>query len=967
MKRSLWAVILISAFGSLPVQAQRATGGVVGFVTDPDGYRLAGVEIFVQDLDAGLSRAVSSNTEGRYHVVALPPGEYRITAKRAGFQAANTPVHVPLGSPISVDIVMHLQAFSGTIDVRGEGRGVRASELDVRVPLVSDATQVALLTPGVIPGDKQYSPVAHEFPIGCPPRWGDVLSGWGAPGQQVMAIGGASVAENSYQLNGLNITDFSTGLGSSFVPIEFVDEIRVETGGLGAHAGGSLGGVINMVTKRGSNLLQGSFSAYWRPGGLQEQEPDTLWQLNQLEEREGLEVNATIGGPIVLDRLFFFLFGRYVDGSSVSLYDLWGIRHEVSDPFWGARIDWNINSNHHLEGTWFSDGTEINKTRFDFDAETGTEIDPLPGWSTRGGHSFTLSYSGVLRDNFLLSVHAGLNQFDRTNRSEGDNCPQSWEAVWLGGEDWTFVPVGCWVNGVIGSWYDTREAFRIDSDWLLGRHSLRAGVGLERIKPDANETFSGGVAYTIGPRGDLDYPEVPVDATVVQTEHLDTGGDYENRFLSAYVHDSWAVSSRVTLDLGVRWERYDYRNAVGNELLDINDAIAPRLGVVWDPTGRGRTAVHASAGLYHMPVPANINYRWGLAEFHDLSIHVLDGEILPDGSPSGLGEELWSTVFAEGEVWDPKEVGAQGIEPMAQSELTVGFDRMIGRTWTIGIRGVARRLDSTVEDFSINQGLIEVYGLDPSWAELRIGNPGTAFNGFYDLEGDGTLDPITIPAEALGYPRPERHYYAIELRFDRRYAANWALSGSYTWSHLYGNYEGLVNSDLEDLVATAWAGNTWTYDFPAMLEYAFGDLPNDRRHTVKLFGSYAFDCGLQIGWNAFYSTGRPVNSFGLHPTDPWALYYWVAAFYTDGEPMPRGSCGRTEDLWSMDLLLRYDFNIAGLNWWVRADAFNLFNNSAVTEVDEAGEYWWFEPNPSYGFPTVYQAPRTVRLGFGFSF
>ena len=97
------------------------------------------------------------------------------------------------------------------------------------------------------------------------------------------------------------------------------------------------------------------------------------------------------------------------------------------------------------------------------------------------------------------------------------------------------------------------------------------------------------------------------------------------------------------------------------------------------------------------------------------------------------------------------------------------------------------------------------------------------------------------------------------------------------------------------------------------------------------------------------------------------MYYWVAAFYTNGEPTPRGCCGRTEDLWSTDLLLRYDFTAAGINWWVRVDAFNVFNNSAVTEVDEAGEYWWFEPNEHYGQPEFYQAARTVRLGFGLSF
>jgi hypothetical protein len=339
--------------------------------------------------------------------------------------------------------------------------------------------------------------------------------------------------------------------------------------------------------------------------------------------------------------------------------------------------------------------------------------------------------------------------------------------------------------------------------------------------------------------------------------------------------------------------------------------------------------------------------------------------MLPDGSPSGLGDELYATVFANGEVMDPREISAVGIDPMTQSELILGYERLLGQSWAIGFRAVARRLEEAVDDFTINQALEEALGIPRDDPEFRMGNPGAAFEGHFDIDGDGTPDPIALPAEALGYPEPERHYYALIASVERRFRGHWMLHASYAWSHLYGNYEGLVNSDMTGYVATAWAGMTQAFDFPGMLDHANGDLPNDRRHMVKLYGAYLFDWGLQIGGSAFYSTGRPINSFGMNPSDPWRPWYW--AFYSGRTPQPRGSAGRTDDLWSLDLMLRYDFRAAGIDWFVRAETFNVFHNQTVTEVDEIGEWGCGTPNETHGFPTAFQRPRTVRLGFGLSF
>ncbi len=105
------------------------------------------------------------------------------------------------------------------------------------------------------------------------------------------------MAENTYQLNGLNITNFSNGLGSTFVPFEFVQEMQIKTGGYEAEFGRSTGGVVNMVTKSGTNSFHGSLFGYFEPEGLQTMENDTFWSANQDETRRVLRAERVHRWP----------------------------------------------------------------------------------------------------------------------------------------------------------------------------------------------------------------------------------------------------------------------------------------------------------------------------------------------------------------------------------------------------------------------------------------------------------------------------------------------------------------------------------------------------------------------------------------------------------------------------------------------------------------------------------------------
>ncbi len=936
--------------------AQETTGAVFGLVRSEDGLPLPGATVTIADPENGLRMEAVTDTGGEYRFLALPPATYNLEIAMDSFRTHRQILAVALGQTVRSNIELRLGPFTDSIEVTAAaiplvdvtstvvGMTVNVDELTDKVPVEREATQVLLLAPGTVPGDSSFD--------------------GRTPGQRLASVSGASVAENLYIVNGLNMTNFREMLGSSKVPFAFLDEVQVKTGGYEAEFGRSTGGVVNMVTHSGSNTLHGAASVYFQPEGLQGTEPDTVFVANSRDRLQTLEGNVSVGGAVVKDRMFYFLFADYEGTDQTNYYATPSVHIPLTDhlessqPYWGGKIDWTPSPGQRFEGTFLSDRTDVNFTRWQYDPVSQSLGDSRgSGVSKRGGNNFILRYSGALGERALLSLQTGRNEFARTDRSDGDECPAA-----LDRRSGRIVPVGCFVNVYRGTAADTRQAYRADLDYILGGHALRAGIDYEQNVSEDDTSYSGGVGYQFYRNGTR-FPALSPATEVVFVAHFSQGGSFDVLSNAAYVQDSWAVSRRLTLNLGLRWERYDNRNGLGETFIRTANQYAPRVGAVWDPAGDGRSKVHASYGVYHLPIASNTNIRAAGAVYRTNAWYVLQGGIKPDGSPEGLGEELQLSVLSDGETPDPRELISDNFKPMSQDELIAGYERTLGDAWSVGVRGVARKFNQVIEDYSINQGLRAVYGLAPVALVYRIGNPGSSFDGWYDIDGDGVLDRIHLPADTLGYPKAERKYFALELTFSRRFANNWMLQGSYVWSHLYGNYEGYTNSD----VGQSDPGLTVTFDVPGLLEHARGDLPNDRRHAFKAFGAYAWPVGFQLGGNLFYYTGRPINSFGLHPTDADSRSYGAISFYTNGEPRPRGCCGRTDDVWGLDVMARYDFRLANLGLSLRLDVFNVFDTHAITGVDEGAEDATGAASPTYRQPIDHQTPRRVRLGIGARF
>ena len=239
---------------------------------------------------------------------------------------------------------------------------------------------------------------------------------------------------------------------------------------------------------------------------------------------------------------------------------------------------------------------------------------------------------------------------------------------------------------------------------------------------------------------------------------------------------------------------------------------------------------------------------------------------------------------------------------------------------------------------------------------------------WYVVAGDPTsgteLRETTISAADLGFPEAERTYEAFEVTI-QGVVGDLSVNGSYTYSKNKGNTEGYVKSDIgqDD------AGITQDFDIPQLMDGAYGYLPNDRRHKMKLWASYQMTDRLAFGGNLRMQSGRPINAFGIGHPDGTPSY--GDTFYLENPPgsgeftfVPRGSAGRTPWITTIDLAAIYSFN-----WGDRADVefraevFNVLDADSAREVYEFAE---IRPD-QFRLPTSFQRPRYFRVGASIRF
>lgn len=995
LHRSALSIALGLCLASLAPIAMAQDGAVVG-------QSEAGAQVTVRNPETGFTRTVTADSDGNYRFPFLPVGDYQLQANKEG---------AAIGEPLSVTVNLGRAtnvsggagddgvATLGAVEVIGSrvmtmvdvsstesATNITQEELE-RLPVARNVESVALLAPGVNAGDANF-------------------------GSGSISFGGSSVAENTVYINGLNVTDFYRREGFSTIPFGFFKEFQVKTGGYSVEFGRTTGGVINTVTKSGTNEFHYGVEAVWQPSFLQTEGTDRSFPngdniILRYDESDRLNVNAYASGPIVRDRVFFYAMYEARDFEAVNVNnDLTEYTNTTSDdPFWGAKLDWQINDSNLLELLAFSDENEVvfNEYAFEPDSESRTGP-PTTSFGQNGGINWALTYTSYLTDALSMKLMYGENDRERRAFSQDDVECDILSDTRGGG-----TARGCG-SGTVLSATDTREASRADFEWQLGDHLLRFGLDREVNVSDTAQQYPGsGVSYRIDdatPGAPLNGSVVPpgVTATVL-ARRLEVGGVFETLNTAYYLEDNWSVTPTLVLNLGLRLEAFDNKNSDGESYIKIDDMLAPRFGFSWDMRGDGTTKLFGNIGRYFLPVSNVINIKQAGGFLDERTYYALQG--FEDFEFEGqtyqrpiLGQQIGAVDNSQGDgtVGDLRGEVDADMDPVYQDELILGFQSAINDRWSWGARGIYRRLNNAIDDLEItDSGFCHQdlngrrYNRVPTSVGYVMGNPGEVMTVYVDTDCDGTADSYTNIDTASGgwalydddgtyvgqrgYVSPKRTYKALELVIDRVWDEKWAFNAAYTLAYSEGNAEGPVNSDIGGGFLDA--GRTENFDSPYVNLNSYGPLGNDRRHQFKLRGSYAITDNWLAGAALTAQTGRPISPYGAgNPFDSRDYFsrYICVENCTSTVPservfelVPRGSYGRLPTTFNLGASISYLRSFGTADLRVDFSVFNLLNQERVVDIDEEYESTIGNRNNAFLQGTAYQSPRYAQLKVSLDF
>lgn len=1019
-----------------PVAAQDFTNVTAsGRVTGANGSEVGGARVTVRSDEQGFERVVTTSSDGSYRVSALPQGRYTFTIEAEGYQTY-TEAGVLLNQASSGNSFTLASASGGTAAEEGgivvTGTRTRVSDFDrttvgavvdvaevaARVPVARDLTSIVLLAPGVTKGDTAFG--------------------------NLPTLSGASVSENTYFLNGLNITDFRKGLGSVEVPFVFYQTVEVKNGGVPAEFGRFTGGFINAVSKSGSNELHAGLLVTWSPDATRSDVPNTLIDYNHADEFDRLETVVTLSGPIWKDHLFFAAFyqnnyerlnaiqtsvnpNTVVDGVAVGPYSTGfrGVRQETRKPYYGGKIDFLPFDGHRLEFTYFDSSQEdnINYTGV-VDAAGGgydsrTDSAAFFGAPTSsvnyqyGGENYIGRYTGQLTSFLTVSGAYGKSKNRDNTISSNPNYP------FISDTSGQFSPAltGNATN-VQDNNSDTREFYRADVEVfvnLLGQHHFKGGYDRENLTSVAISNYTGNRAITYvysGASGDTYVPTPNVLYTAQRT--FINGGTFKSQNEAFYLQDSWSLlDNRLTLNLGIRNDKFTNDNVVGDTYYDSGSAWAPRLAFTFDPLGDGQTKLYGSFGRYFLPVPSNTNIRLAGAEL-DYTRYFTVAGVNPDNTPidgapiltvpnaqpcpdTGIAN---CELISDGAPTPTEATVSKSLKPQSVDEFVAGVEQRIGDRIKVGFYGIYRKLNNSLEDVAIDKAVNDycvanaISGCDSIWTGFHqyvLVNPGSQSKITLSdpINGESALRTVDFSAADLGYPAANRTYKALTATFEREFDGKWGINASYTWSRLRGNIEGGIRSDN----GQSDSGITTAFDQPGLTNGAYGFLPGHAQHQIKVFGSYQIFDWLNFGAQFQAISPRKFGCIGRVPrnVDAFAGAYGAAGFYCNLDSSgavitdpafagfqnnaagtslaltPRGS--RLESDWNifLNLSAQARLPIADGAATFRVDVFNVFNRQGVLDLRELGTQGSGRPRGDYGSPLGYQAPRSLRFSLGFEF
>ncbi|MBI2821080.1 MAG: TonB-dependent receptor [Acidobacteria bacterium] len=840
LRKYLFSLVALILFGGIGLAQTTAT--ISGSVKDASEAVLPGAEVTVTNVETGINRNTVTDDEGRYRVTNLNVGQYEIKASLPGFQTSvRSGISLTIGREAVVNFTLNIGEISEQIQVTGEAALVETAsgslgnvvdrETIQELPLNGrDLTRLIALQSGTV--------MSTTAAVG------------GSSGfSRQVSIGGARPNNNAVLLDGSEVKSVDggvpAGVSGNFLGGEAIQEFKVERNAYSAQYGGNAGGVVNVVSKSGTNDFHGSIYEFLRNDNLDAANFRDAPLLGPSKEFVGKlkpefkrnQFGASAGGPIIRNRTFFFgsyeglreslgftsflrtftqatREGRLQTGRDqfrqipvnpvvVPYLALWplpgpgaedlgdGTAREATartkpteEDFWQVRVDHNLSD---------ADSFFVRFTR-----QTSEQFTPgdIPQWGSRQFvyNTFaTIEERKIFSPRLLNTIRFSFNRRGLGEQSTEDP-PVDPKLLLVPPDKW-LSPFGSPpVMGNIGvdpvtdvgiprGFFDRKVNYFQTADDLVynrGAHSLKFGFDWRRNQLNGDspsrrageigfasiEDFLRGLANTF--RGDI----LPT---------TDSVRGFRWNIFGWYIQDDWQASPRLTLNLGLRYEFYTVPTEVNGKISNLRKphvdaaptlgdpwfenpslkSFMPRVGLAWDPTGSGKTAIRAGAGIFYNQFSADLIRRagWRTAPFAlETNISVLPGQIpfpgIYDFVVNRGGGQADMFLFPFDYARNPHiiqwNLNVQR-EILSQTAITVGY---------AGSRGLNLMHQASLNTAKAN-----------------------AVNGRYVFPADARLvNPNFTLALSSTEAATNSWYHSLQVGLQRRFQAGWQLQLSYTHS-----------------------------------------------------------------------------------------------------------------------------------------------------------------------------------------